>query len=460
MPQCRSGRRPSGPAAAPTHRRTVRAVLAGLLTGAVLLGTAGPALAVPEPPPNPTDGEIAGAQAEQEAAAAEVGRLQGELALAQAELERLGWQAEAAGTAYMAAEEALQLAQAAADQAAADLEAAAAAVDAAIGRIGGYARDSYVNGSTLTTAAALLDSAGPGELVQRAALLEYVGDIQVDALEELEIARVQQANAESAARVTRDQMAEAEQQAADAKAAADAQVAAQEDAVAAAEADKAALDQQLEAAQIRLLELQGARDAYAQWQAQKAAEEAAAAAAAARAAEEAAAAAAAARSAARSAPAPSSGSGSGSSSGSGSGSSGAVSGSGYVKPTSGRTSSCYGMRWGVLHGGVDIAAPIGTPIYAATSGTVARSGPATGFGLAVYIRGDDGAVTVYGHVNRLFVQAGERVTAGEEIAEVGNRGQSTGPHLHFEVHPSGALHGGQVDPVPWLRARGVSISGC
>ena len=129
-------------------------------------------------------------------------------------------------------------------------------------------------------------------------------------------------------------------------------------------------------------------------------------------------------------------------------------------PTSGRTSSCYGLRWGTLHGGVDIAAPIGTPIYAAHSGVVARAGTATGFGYAVYIRGDDGAVTVYGHVNEYFVSAGERVDAGERIATVGNRGQSTGPHLHFEVHPSGAMYGGQVDPVPWMRARGATISGC
>jgi murein DD-endopeptidase MepM/ murein hydrolase activator NlpD len=459
MPQCRSGRPAGRTVSARTHRRTARAVLAGLLTGAVLLGTAGPATAVPEPPPNPTDGEIAGAEAEQQAAAAEVGRLQAEVALAQTELERLGVQAEAAGTAYLAAEEALQLAQAAADQAAADLQAAAEAVDAAIGRIGGYARDSYVNGSTLTTAAALLDSEGPGELVQRAALLEYVGDIQVDALEELEIARVRQANAESSARVTRDQMAAAEEAAAAAKQAADAQVAAQAQAVQAAEADKAALDQQLQDAQVRLLELQGARDAYAEWQRQKAAEEAAAAAAAARAAEEAAAAAAAARRAAAAAPPPSSSAGTASgSSGSSAGSSGG--GGAYVKPTSGRTSSCFGFRWGALHGGVDIAAPIGTPIYAAASGTVARTGPATGFGLAVYVRGDDGAVTVYGHVNAEYVRTGQRVVAGQLIAEVGNRGQSTGPHLHFEVHPSGAMYSGQVDPVAWLRARGVSISGC
>ncbi|MGY1795699.1 M23 family metallopeptidase [Geodermatophilus sp. SYSU D00525] len=433
----------------------MRTALVGLLSCVVLLGTAGPASAVPPPPVNPSDGEIADAQAAQDAAAAEVGRLAAEVAAAESELERLGVQAEAAGTAFLAAEEALVQAQAAAAQAAADLQAATDDVDAAIGRIAGFARDSYVNDPTLATASALLDSAGPGELVQRAALLEYVADTQVDVLEEFEVARVRQANAESAARATRDAAAAAEQQAADAKAAADAQVAAQQDAVAAAEANKAALDQQLQAAQIHLLELQGARDAYQEWQRQKAEEEAAAAAAAARAAEEAAAAAAAARAAASSAAASST-----ASSGTATAAASEVSGSGYVKPTSGRTSSCFGSRWGVLHGGVDIAAPIGTPIYAATSGVVVRHGPATGFGLAIYVRGDDGAVTVYGHVNAEYVGTGERVVAGDLIAEVGNRGQSTGPHLHFEVHPSGALYGGQVDPVPWLRARGVSISGC
>ena len=250
MLQSRSGRRPPGRAGDRPRRRGLRVALAGLLTGAVLVGGASPALAVPAPPPNPTDGQLADARAAQDAAAAEVGRLQAEVALAQTELDRLAVQAEAAGVAYEAAEEALALAQAAADQAAADLQAAAAAVQAAIGRIGGFARDSYVNGATLTTAAALLDSAGPGELVQRAAMLEYVADTQVDVLEELEVARVRQANAESAARGTRDQMADAEEQAASAKAAADAQVAAQQGAVATAQANKAALDQQLQAAKI------------------------------------------------------------------------------------------------------------------------------------------------------------------------------------------------------------------
>ncbi|MGY1660780.1 M23 family metallopeptidase [Geodermatophilus sp. SYSU D00705] len=441
---------PSGVAASRSWTRAgaVRALLAGAVTGVVLVGTAAPAGAVPAPPPNPTDTEIGQAQSAQDAAAAEVGRIAALVAEAEGQLERYAVQAEAAGAAYLAAEEALAQAQEAAERTAAELQVAADAVTAATSRIAGFSRDSYMNGSTLSTAAVLLDAEGPAELVQRAAMIDYVSDNQIDVLGQLEIARVQQANADSAARSARDQMAAAEAAAEEAKAAADGQLAAQRAAYDQVAAQKADYDQQLQAAQIKLLELQGARDAYQQWQQQKAAEEAAAAAAARRAAEEAAAAAAAARSAASTsggAAAPSGGSG----------------GSGpYVKPTSGRTSSCFGWRWGALHGGVDIAAPIGTPIYAAHSGVVQRAGTATGFGYAVYVRGDDGAITVYGHVNRYFVRAGERVVAGEQIAEVGNRGQSTGPHLHFEVHPSGAMYGSQVDPVPWMRARGVSISGC
>jgi murein DD-endopeptidase MepM/ murein hydrolase activator NlpD len=240
-------------------------------------------------------------------------------------------------------------------------------------------------------------------------------------------------------------MATAEEAAEAAKAEADAQLSAQQGAYEQVAAQKATLEQQLQAAQIHLLELQGARNAHDQWLAQKQAEEAAAAAAAAKAAAEAAAAAAAARQNAES---------------SNRGGGGGSSSSGYVAPTYGRVSSCYGARWGVTHFGVDIAAPIGTAIYAAHSGVVQRAGAATGFGQAVYIRGDDGAVTVYGHVNRYFVSVGERVSAGEEIAEVGNRGQSTGPHLHFEVHPGGQMYGGQVNPVPWLNARGVHLGGC
>ena len=454
MPHSRPRRRTSGTATVRAHRSRpgiVRSLLVGVVAGTVVLTGVAPAGAAPTtPPPNPSDEQIGQAQSAQDAAAAEVGRISALVAQAQSQLEGYAVQAEAAGAAYLAAEEALLEAQAEAERTAAELQAATEAVDAAMARIAGFSRDSYMSGNTLSTAAALLDAEGPADLIERAAMLDYVSANHLDVLGQLEVARVQQANADSAARAARDKTAAAEAAAAAAKATADQQLAAQRAAYDQVTAQKAAYEQQLQAAEVELLRLQGARDAYQAWQEQKAAEEAAAAAAARRAEEEAAAAAAAARAAARS-----QGSGSATSAAASSGGSGP-----YVKPSSGRTSSCFGSRWGALHGGEDIAAPIGTPIYAAHSGVVARAGTATGFGYAVYIRGDDGAVTVYGHVNEYVVRAGERVDAGERIATVGNRGQSTGPHLHFEVHPGGAMYGGQVDPVPWMRARGVSISGC
>jgi murein DD-endopeptidase MepM/ murein hydrolase activator NlpD len=127
-------------------------------------------------------------------------------------------------------------------------------------------------------------------------------------------------------------------------------------------------------------------------------------------------------------------------------------------PTSGRVTSCYGGRWGTTHYGVDIAAPIGTPIYAPEGGVVLQAGPATGFGLAVYVQHTDGSITLYGHISSYSVAAGQQVSAGQEIAKVGNTGQSTGPHLHFEVH-QGGLYQNRTNPMPWLTARGLSLGG-
>ncbi len=129
-----------------------------------------------------------------------------------------------------------------------------------------------------------------------------------------------------------------------------------------------------------------------------------------------------------------------------------VAAAGDVQMVTGRVSSGFGTRWGHSHNGIDIAAPIGTPIRAPLPGEVIASGPASGFGLWVRVRHDDGTVTTYGHVNRSLVTVGEQVTAGEEIAEVGNRGHSTGPHLHMEVRtPEGTV----VNPRPWLDGHGV-----
>jgi murein DD-endopeptidase MepM/ murein hydrolase activator NlpD len=125
----------------------------------------------------------------------------------------------------------------------------------------------------------------------------------------------------------------------------------------------------------------------------------------------------------------------------------------YVMPARGVWTSGFGYRWGVLHAGIDIANSIGTPIVAAADGVVTDAGLTAGFGAWVKIRHADGTVTLYGHVNTWLVSVGERVMAGDQIATIGNRGQSTGPHLHFSVLKNGTDY---VDPVPWLAAKGLS----
>ena len=128
----------------------------------------------------------------------------------------------------------------------------------------------------------------------------------------------------------------------------------------------------------------------------------------------------------------------------------------FVFPTQGIPTSNFGTRWGALHGGIDIANAIGTPILAAADGVVIDAGPVAGYGMWVKLRHADGTVTLYGHVNSTEVTTGERVMAGDLIATMGNTGNSTGPHLHFEVQLNGAQ---RIDPVPWLAARGVAAPG-
>jgi murein DD-endopeptidase MepM/ murein hydrolase activator NlpD len=126
----------------------------------------------------------------------------------------------------------------------------------------------------------------------------------------------------------------------------------------------------------------------------------------------------------------------------------------YVKPVDGTLTSGFGARWGTTHYGIDIAAPLGTPIRAVTDATVIEAGPATGFGLWMRLRHPDGTVTVYGHMNTIDQPQGARVTAGQQIATVGQRGQATGPHLHLEVWPDGQ-RAHRIDPQPWLAAHGI-----
>jgi murein DD-endopeptidase MepM/ murein hydrolase activator NlpD len=124
---------------------------------------------------------------------------------------------------------------------------------------------------------------------------------------------------------------------------------------------------------------------------------------------------------------------------------------GYIWPAKGVLTSGYGWRWGRMHRGIDIANSTGTPIYAASAGTVEKAGwNSGGYGNLVDIRHDDGSLTRYGHNSRILVQPGQRVQQGQTIAAMGSTGFSTGPHTHFEVHPSGK---GAVNPIAFLPNR-------
>ena len=115
--------------------------------------------------------------------------------------------------------------------------------------------------------------------------------------------------------------------------------------------------------------------------------------------------------------------------------------------------SFFGQRWGVLHPGVDLAAPEGTPYFAAAAGKVIVSRWNGGYGYNVMIDHGAGIVTVYGHSSKLLVKEGQFVQAGEKIALVGNTGHSFGSHLHYEVR----LNDKPIEPLAFMRQHGVDI---
>lgn len=115
--------------------------------------------------------------------------------------------------------------------------------------------------------------------------------------------------------------------------------------------------------------------------------------------------------------------------------------------------SPFGVRFGKLHAGIDLAAPEGTPYVAVHGGVVTKAGYDGGYGNSITVRNDDGTEVIYAHSRRLLVKKGQTVKAGQVIAEVGNTGFSYGPHLHLEVHVAGK----PVDPIVFLRDRGVDI---
>ncbi|MEV6689616.1 M23 family metallopeptidase, partial [Streptomyces sp. NPDC051130] len=145
----------------------------------------------------------------------------------------------------------------------------------------------------------------------------------------------------------------------------------------------------------------------------------------------------------------------------GSGSStGAVTASGFVAPVSGGISTPYklaGSMWSSgYHTGVDFIASTGTTVKAVGAGTVVTAGWGGAYGNEVVIRHADGKYSQYGHLSQLSVSVGQSVTAGQQIGLSGATGNVTGPHLHFEVR-TGPSYGSDIDPLAYLRSKGVSI---
>jgi murein DD-endopeptidase MepM/ murein hydrolase activator NlpD len=115
-----------------------------------------------------------------------------------------------------------------------------------------------------------------------------------------------------------------------------------------------------------------------------------------------------------------------------------------------------GARWASRHTGQDFAVPIGTPVRAVGAGRVVRVSCGGAFGIEVVVQHAGGYYTQYAHLAAVTVDQGERVVPGQWIGQSGTTGNSTGPHLHFEVRVTPEM-GSALDPVPWLSERGVPL---
>lgn len=113
-----------------------------------------------------------------------------------------------------------------------------------------------------------------------------------------------------------------------------------------------------------------------------------------------------------------------------------------------RFTSPYGYRWGRLHAGVDLAGPVGMRIHAPADGVVTDAQWENGYGNVIKIRHDFGVSTVYGHLSKIRVKAGQKISRGEWIGDSGNTGRSTGPHLHYEIRVGGA----PINPMTFIKA--------
>jgi murein DD-endopeptidase MepM/ murein hydrolase activator NlpD len=131
-----------------------------------------------------------------------------------------------------------------------------------------------------------------------------------------------------------------------------------------------------------------------------------------------------------------------------------------VAPVGGGVSTQYkvaGAMWSSgYHTGVDFIAAMGTSVKAVGAGTVVSAGWSGSYGNEVVIRHADGKYSQYAHLSQLSVSSGQSVTAGQSIGLSGSTGNSTGPHLHFEIRTSPS-YGSDLDPIAYLRSKGASL---
>ncbi len=119
----------------------------------------------------------------------------------------------------------------------------------------------------------------------------------------------------------------------------------------------------------------------------------------------------------------------------------------FIMPVTNYTITSYvGPRWGRNHNGIDLAVPVGTDVYSSASGVVIQSGWNGGYGISIYVDHGNGIIVRYGHLSESYVTVGQTVSQGELIGLSGNTGNSTGPHLHFEMR----LNDEVVNPLEYV----------
>ena len=417
-------------------------------------------------PVNPSDAQLAAAQARKQQAAQQLGAVSAQLVLLQGQLDRVAAATDAAIATYDATNIALQ--RAVTDVAAADraVVAARSTVAQAHQQIADYVFHSYVYGRqpSITT---LLSGNDPNSALEAIAYQRYLSNAQQHQLATAQTNTVALSNAEASRKRALARAEQLQKQAEADKSRALAKLAAFRQQQADFAQRRTELTQQTAAAAARLASLTNQRQAYQRWLVQERARQAAerarkAAEAARQAAERARQAAEWARqealrrqqqqqqqrptdSAGPAAPLPSAAP--------------PADDQPWTLPLPGGSfylSTCFCMRWGEFHPGDDLAAAYGTAIHAIGAGTVVSAGPAQGFGNWVVIDHGNGFTSIYGHMRVLAVSPGQSVGVGQTIAYVGSEGHSTGPHLHLEVR-IGGIFGPAVDPQVFLARRGVRI---